>query len=217
MDTTNEAVPTSPTRHRHVAAALVGTVIGVIVLAVIVVAVSLGVSYAAVQEHAENLQVSVAEMSEAADSLDIERLVEAARTVPEDAAALKSELDGFQWSVAAACTPYGDDIRAARQVAFVADSLSTNLLTPLIGIADGYANGLSSIGLAILFDSELAAQVEDVLDAAGPTIREADSIINEIPETGIAELNQAVEALRVPLDEATEALDTYGSLTSLLL
>jgi hypothetical protein len=205
MDTTNEAVPTSPTRHRHVAAALVGTVIGVIVLAVIVVAVSLGVSYAAVQEHAENLQVSVAEMSEAA------------RTVPEDAAALKSELDGFQWSVAEACTPYGDDIRAARQVAFVADSLSTNLLTPLIGIADGYANGLSSIGLAILFDSELAAQVEDVLDAAGPTIREADAIINEIPETGIAELNQAVEALRVPLDEVTEALDTYGSLTSLLL
>lgn len=201
-----------PAKRRHPLLRAIGAIVGVLVVLLVAYGVVLGTSVATVQSQATELQKNAQALQSALDESDVSASVDAARQVSSDVDNLAGELDGWQWDIAELLPYYGSDVRAGRSVVAVAQNLSQKILLPVATVAADYAAGFDAKGILAVFDTSLLKQVAQTCTEAAPAIQEAASALDAIGPTHIAELNQAVEELRDPVDKAAQILDRYGTL-----
>ena len=184
----------------------------VIVLCLVVYGVTLGVSYARVQSCVGAIQQEEQSLRSAIDDVDIPKAHTAAENLAAHVADLKSELDGWQWSVVTVVPRYGSDVVAGRQLATVADSLMQDVVLPTASIASDYAKAVSDKGILGVFDTELATKVGSALTEAAPAITAANAALNAIQPADSDAINQAVADLRNPVGKVAHLLNEYGTL-----
>ncbi len=147
---------------------------------------------------------------------DITGLAEPAARIEEDAARAVSATSDPVWRLAEIVPVVGADARAVRTVAVAVDDLATDVLTPLVGVAEGLSPAsLRPVGGRIdLAPLEAAAPVlvtaTEAADRARRSVGELD------PDKLHGPLVEPVTDLQDQLATASDALGQVSRLASLL-
>lgn len=207
---TSETLPTKPQTHR--VRKVIVTLGALIILCLIAYGITLGVSYAQVQDHVDRIQHEEQSLRSAIDAVDIPQANTAAKNLAAGIADLKTELEGWQWSIASALPYYGSSVVAGRQLLAVADSLMQDVVLPTTSIANDYVTAVSRKGILGVFDTELATKVADALTKAAPAIMSANTALDAIQPGESETIRQAVDELHEPVAKAAHILEEYGTL-----
>lgn len=160
---------------------------------------------ARIEQQSQSLQTAV-------EQLDLATITSSSASLSSDISTLRSELSGWQWSLAACLPRYGSDISAARQLVDVADSLAQGLLQPAVSVVNDYASSISTKGILGAFNSQLADKVGNVLTQGASLIQDANSKLATIQPVQSQEINKAIDELRTPVTKMAHLLDQYGTL-----
>ena len=189
--------------------------VGILVALILVAAaygVTMLVSSSAAQSDGEQVQAELQRLHEAVDDVNIEAIGISAGNISQHLSSLKSNLDGWQWSIATILPGFGKDITAARSLVDTSASLADKVLVPAAQIMGDYSNEISSNGILAVFDSSLIDKVGTALTDAAPVIQSASTSLDALQPTGNEELDTAVAELREPVNKAADLLDKYGTL-----
>jgi len=190
--------------------------IGIVVLLALIIAFggSLAVSANRALGLIENVRDAYSEASTSLENGNFEEAYASAREALDSISALPKELEGPQWSIAAALPVLGDDVQTAREMSVIAGRLANEAATPVFDQWDSITRTFtrdddsSVLERAGSFVAEIA-KFADTLVQSKQVIYECEEQANSLPAAHNAKLNDAVDKLKDAMNSVGDILRTF--------
>ena len=192
-----------PRRHHHV-----GRIIGIIILALIVLAgiegFALYRSIKTVQTKVQTISGQVSSLETSLKSGDAETLRTATENITSETDAINVEVHSPAWVIASYVPVYGEDVKSIQTLGDVAVDLTENALTPFSHAAEGVQ--LSSLFADSKVDVDALETLADSVSDVASVVYESSDTLNSLPEAHISKVSEEIDKVKSPLSEASDLL-----------
>ena len=189
-------------------------VLVIILAAIVVYAAVMAVSISRVMDSYSQARQSYESARTSISEGDFVAAYSSARSTLDSLSDLSDELEGVQWSIAAALPIVGDDVRVARELADVGGLLIDEAALPTLDQLESMwgedflviaAGALAGDEEAMTGLSERLGEASGTLNHATDVVYECERRLNALPESHIDKINDAASTLR-------EAVSTMADL-----
>ena len=183
-------------------------------------------NYRTIQEHIGAATTSYDQCLEQLEGQQYGDALTSIHTTVDEVSQIRTNLDGWQWNIAARLPYIGQDVNCARQTAQIADELAGNAVLPVLEQAEdilgdvGSDDPLTGIGNAFTKLPAFYTAVTDARKVVGTCKSEADAL----GDAHFDELNEWVGNVKTATTEADaafaqfdvifSAVDTLGELAN---
>ena len=143
-----------------------------------------------------------------------------ARSAVDSISALPKELQGPQWSIAAALPVLGVDVQTAREMGSIAGRLADEAASPVFdqwdSIVRAFTQGAAAEGQADISIVEKLSTFAETLAHAKQVVFECEERANALPTVHIGQLNDAVSELKNTMTTVGDMLRTFDRVAAAL-
>ncbi len=197
--------------------------IGIVVLLALIIAFggSLAVSANRALGLVENARTAYSDARTSLEDGNFEEAYASARRALDNISALPKELEGPQWSIAAAIPVLGDDVRTAREMSSIAGKLANEAASPVFDQWDSITQTLAGDSEASITDQAGALLTAipnfvETLAHAKQVIYECEEQTNKLPAAHISQLNDAIGNLKETMGAVGDMLRTFDGVVDAL-
>ena len=200
----------------------IGVVVAVLLVSVIALGISLSVSANRALGLATEARAAYDGACKNLDDGNFDEAYASARSAVDSVSALSKELEGPQWSIAAALPVLGADVQMAREMSSIAGRLADEAALPVFNQWDSIAHVLAegdSIGGAVragAFIMEKRSEFAETLAHAKQVVFECEERANGLPTAHIGQLNDAARELKDSLNAVGDMLRAFDQVVDAL-
>lgn len=205
--------------HHHGRGKRIAAVVGCVLLALVVVGGVTGFTLyrdaTSILAQSKELMAQAATIKDDLQSGNGEQLLATSQSIASQVADMRKTTDGINWTIGGLVPVVGSDVRAARGLVEQADNLTQNALLPAAQSLSA-TGGLSGLMQDGTINVEALQQLTATLQQVQPAVEQSAQAIDNLPQTHVGKLTDAINKLRDPLDKGAAALRSLDDIAPVL-